>query len=241
MARSVPSHSRWQLGVGLMLAIVGFLFVLQLRATRPLRREAELPSIRARDLAVLIEEQEKARRGLQSEIDALRGILAEYDTAATQGHSVAETMRRDAATYRIVLGLTPVEGPGVMVRLKDNGRPGVLVAPVVQAQDLSILVNELWGAGAEAIAINRIRILATTGFRQDDRNILLRGVHLRPPYELEAIGNPTPIRAALHIRGGFVDGARAIGIAVEMTEHDRLLLPAMGAAITFRYAIPASK
>jgi len=241
MAIFPRSNARWHWGVGSVLALIGFLFVLQFRANRPLRQEAELPSIRARDLAVLIEQQEEARRGLQGEIDALRRTLADYDTATTQGHGLAETMRRDAATYRIVLGLTSVEGPGVIVRLTEEVRAGAIVAPLVQAQDLSVLVNELWAAGAEAIAINGIRLLATTGFRQDERSILVGAVAIRPPYQLEAIGNSTVIRAALHIRGGFVDGARAIGIHVEVSEHEHLRLPALPAPASFRYAVPLSR
>ncbi len=241
MATFPRSNARWHWGVGSVLALIGFLFVLQFRANRPLRQEAELPSIRARDLAVLIEQQEEARRGLQGEIDALRRTLADYDTATTQGHGLAETMRRDAATYRIVLGLAPVEGPGVMVKLTENFRVGAIVAPIVQAQDLSVLVNELWAAGAEAIAINNIRLLATSGFRQDERGILVGAVRIRPPYQLEAIGNSTAIRAALHIRGGFVDGARAIGILVEVSEHEQLHLPALPRPAPFRYAVPLSR
>lgn len=236
---TVPG-ARWQWAVASVLGIIGFLFVIQVRSNRPLRQEAELPSIRARDLAVLIGQQEATRRTLQSEINALRQTLDEYETATAQGRSVKETMERDAATYRLVLGLTPVEGPGVLIRLKEGRGAGAVVAPTLQAQDLSVLVNELRAAGAEAVAVNGLRILATTGFRQDDQGILIGILRLHPPYTVAAIGNPESIRAALQIRGGFVEGSRAIGIAVEVTEHEQLRLPPAVPEI-FRYAAPATR
>ncbi len=232
--------ARWQWAVTASLLLIGFLLVVQLRASRPLRQETELPSMRARDLAVLIQQQEAARRQLQVEVVRLRRKLLEYETASTQGRSAAETMGRDVAAYRVVLGLTPVEGPGVTVRLSDQGSPKGVVVPVLQAQDLSGLVNEMWAAGAEAIEINGVRVVATTGFREDNRGLLAGGVRLHPPYQIAAIGDAAVIKAALHLRGGFVEGLRAVGFGVDVTEHERLQLPARLGGGRFRYAIPVS-
>ncbi len=232
--------ARWQWAVTLFLVLLGFLLVTQLRVSRPLRHEVEPPTIRARDLAVLIQHQEEARQALQAEVDALRQKLQEYETAGAQGRSATETMRRDVAAYQLILGLTPVEGPGVLIRLGEPD-PGGTVVPALQAQDLSALVNELSAAGAEAIAINGVRVLAMTGFRQDERGIIAGSVRLRPPYRIAAIGNPAVIKAALHLRGGFVEGVRAVGIVVEMTEDDRLQLPARTDRVRFLFATPAAR
>lgn len=236
-----PPVARWQWAVAAFLVVIGFLLVLQLRASRPLREEGDLPTVRARDLAVLVQQQEDARRTLQVEVDNLKSKLLEYKTAAVQGRSAAATMGRDVAEYRLVLGLTPVEGPGAIIRLREQAAPGGVVVPVLQAQDLSGLVNELWAAGAEAIEINGTRLLATTGFRQDDRGIIVGRVRLRPPYQITAIGDPAVMKASLHLRSGFVEGFRAVGLIVEVTHHDHLRLPARPAEEQFRYATPVTR
>ncbi len=236
-----PHLARWQWTLAFFLLLVGFLLIVQLRASRPIRQEAELPSLRVRDLAVLVEQQQQAQRTLQAEIGSLQVKLTEYQTAAAQGKGNVETMARDVQVYRMVLGLTPVEGPGVIVRLREQPMPRAIVSPTLQAQDLSGLVNELWAASAEAIAINGSRLLATTGFSQDARGILAGKIRLRPPYEIAAVGNPDTIRATLGLRGGFVEGLRAVGIGVEVVEKNHLKLPVYSGPVSFHYAVPVRR
>ncbi len=233
-----PQITRWQWTLASFLLLVGFLVVLQLRASRPIRLAAELPTVRVRDLAVLVQQQEDARRALQTEVDSLQKRLSDYETAAVQGRNIAEALSREVDFYRMVLGVTLVEGPGVTVRVREQTVPGGVVTSALQAQDLSGLVNELLAAGSEAIAVNGHRILATTGFSQDDHGILAGRSRLRAPYEIEAIGSPAAIRATLRLRGGFVEGLRSVGLVVEVTDKDLLRLLAYTGPSAFRYATP---
>lgn len=234
-----PKLARWQITLAAFLVLVGFLLVLQLRAGRSIRREVELPTLRVRDLAVLVQQQEDALRALQAEVTDLRAKLTEYETAATQGRVSAETLAREVDSYRMVLGLTPVEGPGVIVRVGERPIPRSVVAPSVQAADLSGLVNELWSSGAEAVAVSGIRLLATTGFRQSGDAIVAGIFRLEPPYEIQAIGNSTVMKATLNLRGGFVEGLQSVGLLVEIRESPRLQLPAYRGPLRFRHAKPA--
>jgi uncharacterized protein YlxW (UPF0749 family) len=233
-----PMVGRWQVTLGIFLALVGFLLVIQVRAGRSIRREVELPTRRVRELAVLVQQQEEAVRSLQAEIADLRGKLAEYETAAAQGRSSAETLTRQLASYRMVMGLTPVEGPGVVVRLSESRGAGGVVVPMVQAADLSGLVNELWSAGAEAIAVSSVRVLATTGFREAPDGIVAGTIRLPRAYEIQAIGNPATMKATLNLRGGYIEGLRSVGLVVELKEETRLLLPAYRGPLRFRSAKP---
>ena len=233
-----PRVTRWQATLTVFLALVGFLLVVQLRAGRSIRREVELPTRRVRELAVLVQQQEEAVRSLQAEIAELRVKLAEYETAAAQGRSSAETMTKQVASYRMVMGLTPVEGRGLLVRLSERRGTGGGVAPVVQAADLSGLVNELWSAGAEAIAVSGVRVLATTGFREAPDGIVVGVVRLPRAYEIEAIGDPAIMKATLNLRGGYVEGLRSVGLVVELKEEARLQLPAYRGPLRFRSAKP---
>jgi len=233
-----PRVTRWQVTLAVFLALVGFLLVIQVRAGRSIRREVELPTLRVRELAVLVQQQEEAVRSLQAEIADLRGRLAEYETAAAQGRSSAETLAKQVASYRMVMGLTPVEGPGIVVRLRERRRAGGVVAPVVQAADLSGLINELWSAGAEAIAVSGVRVLAITGFREAPDGIVAGNVRLPRAYEIEAVGDSAIMKATLNLRGGYVEGLRSVGLIVELKEEPRLQLPAYRGPLRFRSAKP---
>jgi uncharacterized protein YlxW (UPF0749 family) len=230
--------TRWQVTLAVFLALVGFLLVIQLQAGRSIRREVELPTLRVRELAVLVQQQEEAARSLQAEIADLRGKLAEYETAAAQGRSSAATLERQVASYRMVLGLTPVEGPGVVVRLSERREAGGVIVPMVQAADLSGLVNELWSAGAEAIAVSGVRVLATTGFREAPDGIVAGITRLPREYVIEAIGDPAVMTATLNLRGGYVEGLRSVGLVVELKRESRLQLPAYRGPLRLRSAKP---
>lgn len=234
-----PRIHRWQGTLAAFLLLVGFLLVVQLRTGRTIRQEVELPTVRVRDLAVLVQQQEEALQSLQSEVERLRQKLSEYATAGAQGRSSAETLAREVDFYKMVLGLTAVHGPGVVVRLREGSTPGSVVAPTVQPHDLSGLVNELWSSGAEAVAVNGIRILATTGFKQGDDRIVAGTFLLRPPYEIQGIGDPASMKATLGLRGGFVEGLRSVGLEVEVVEMPSLTLPPYKGPLMFRRATPA--
>ena len=234
-----PHVTRWQVTLGIFLAVVGFLLVIQVRAGRSIRREVALPTLRVRELAVLVQQQEEAVRSLQAEIADLRGKLGEYETAAVQGRSSVETLAKEVASYRMVMGLTPVEGPGLVVGLSERRGAGGVVVPVVQAADLSGLINELWSAGAEAIAVSGVRVLAITGFREAPDGIVAGIFRLARSYEIQAVGDPAIMKATLNLRGGYVEGLRSVGLVVELKDEARLELPAYRGPLRFRSATPA--
>lgn len=233
------SVSRWQGAVALFLVAVGFMVVAQMRARQPIRQAGALPSWRLPELAILVRQQEDARRLLEAEVDALRRRARDYEAAVIEGRGLSEAMARELARYRLVLGLVPVEGPGVRV-VARGGAPGTggILPSAVEAQDLSGVANELWSAGAEAMAINGIRILATTSIRLAGGALQVGSTAVVPPYRIEAIGDPAALQAALAIRGGFVEGLRSVGIQVTVRVSERLQIPARGTAESFRYARP---
>lgn len=228
----------WQVSLAVILVITGFLALSQWRAGRPLRAQVELPTQRVEQLAALLKQQEEARRALEAEIRQLRGRVAAYQRAVVEGRGAAETMAQELAQLRLVLGMTPVEGPGVVVRLRRGAMPGGILPVQVRAADLAGLVNELWSAGAEAVAVNGVRVLATTGFRDLDDDVVVGERTVRPPFDITAIGEPLTLQTALNLRGGFVEGLRAIGLHVTVERRDRLRLPAYQEALQYRYARP---
>jgi uncharacterized protein YlxW (UPF0749 family) len=239
VARVVPT--RWQAAMAVFLVVVGFLVAAQVRSRRPLIQASGLPTWRLQELAVLVRQQEEARRRLEAEVETLRRQASDYEAALTAGRGLSEEMGRELEHFRLVLGLVAVEGPGVRVTVAPMASaPAGILAAEVQAQDLAGLLNELWAAGAEAVAVNGRRVLATTGIRQDEAGIVLGGMRVAPPFRVEAIGDQAALKAALALQGGFVEGLKAVGLRVEVQAQPRLRLPARPGAEPFSHARPAA-
>jgi uncharacterized protein YlxW (UPF0749 family) len=225
---------QWQAGFAILFLLAGFLFVLQLRANQALRAASALPSRRLEDLSVLLRRQQEADRTLRDELAALRKKLSDYHAAETGGETITDQMRHEVTDLWIVLGRRPAQGPGLVVTL--TAPPRRVVAP--QAQDVSAVVNELWAAGAEAVAVNSVRVLAVEGFAGDPAGVRLRKRLLHDPFRIVAIGDPATLESALLVRGGIVDGLEGVGLNVTVARSARLRIPAADAPLQFNYARP---
>ena len=85
--------------------VLGFMLAVQLRTTADTR--ADLSAQRAEDIAARLVETEKERDQLKQEIRGLK--------SASGGAEAGDEVRMRA-------GLTPLVGPGVIVRLDDSSR-----------------------------------------------------------------------------------------------------------------------
>jgi len=92
-------------------------------------------------------------------------------------------------------GFAPVRGPGV--RITVDNREGVDVDNEIRDEDLATLVDGLWAAGAEAVAINDQRINALGGIRNTGRAVHVNGRPVLAPYVVQAIGDPRSLQARL--------------------------------------------
>lgn len=122
-------------------------------------------------------------------------------------------------------GFAPVHGPGVVVTVDDapNGES-------VRSDDLALLVNGLWEAGAEAISINGKRLTARSALYNSGPAINVNGPpSLSPPYTVAAIGDNRSLRAdLLNSTTGlqFTNVADALGFPVSMENVGDITLPA---------------
>ena len=103
------------------------------------------------------------------------------------------------------------------------------------------VVEELWAAGAEAIAVNGERITPTTAIIDVGPSILVNAAYLAGPYQVTAIG-PDDLYLRLGGSPGFVDlirtRAQGFGIQVSVAEPESVDIPAFAGTVTLRYARP---
>jgi uncharacterized protein YlxW (UPF0749 family) len=250
VAESVDLHERYaaarrlramalQVLAVAVLMLMGFLLVNQARAGRQLQQEPEVRTRNLYALAVMLRQERDARKRLEQQVAGLQVKLREYEQAAAEGRTVTETLQKQVEQFRLALGLRALQGPGVVVRVTDPRLQPTQTGPVViHYQDLVGIANELWAAGAEAVAINGQRIFATSGFSQVGGTIIVNLQRLTPPYVMEAIGDPATLEGALTIRGGLVEGLRGLGLQISIERRDHVTVPPHRGSIQFEYAKP---
>ncbi|MFI7024773.1 DUF881 domain-containing protein [Micromonospora sp. NPDC049900] len=230
----------WSVGPVTLVVVLllGFLCAVAYRQTM-----AEEPG-RAQARSGLVG-QIKQRQGetdnLSVRADELRAEVTRQREAALGGSQAARLRDLEARA-----GLGRVRGDGVVVRLADGpdggeSLNGAKVGPSrVLYSDLQGVANDLWGAGAEAIAINGQRLTATSTIRSAGEAILVDFRPVTGPYEVSAIG-PGSMREAYEGSRSALTMRRvsqANGLSFEVRDADRLTLPAAPEP-RLRYAEPA--
>jgi len=99
----------------------------------------------------------------------------------------------------------------------------------------------LWGAGAEAIAVNGERITTTTAVIDVGTSLLVNSAYLSPPFQVTALGGPD-LYDRLSKSPAFGDFVRTrsegYGIGISLAEPDSVDIPAFVGTVTLRYSRP---
>ncbi|MDN5344294.1 MAG: hypothetical protein PWQ18_405, partial [Clostridia bacterium] len=96
---------------------------------------------------------------------------------------------------------------------------------IIHDKNVLYLVNELRAAGAEAIAVNGQRIVTNSDIRCVGTVIMVNSTRLAPPYEVQAIGNPDTLLAAVEKSVDF-SLLKSRDFPVKVAKSPNLTLPA---------------
>jgi uncharacterized protein YlxW (UPF0749 family) len=150
--------------------------------------------------AQLVDEIHRRQERLNGMHDTLTSLQADVTreqaaVATALGEQVALGNR--LAMLAVAAGTVPVTGPGVTVTVDNAANSGEDPAGEIRDSDLQLLVNGLWQAGAEAVAVNGHRLTSLSSIRYAGRAITVNYQSLTPPYVVEATGDPDTLPAAL--------------------------------------------
>lgn len=227
-ARQPAARRHRPLSVGVALVMAAVLGLGVAAAALTLRQ----PTSGDRQARRLLEDQVRERKEAVERLEAANAETSAQIAALQESALSSEDPALLEATRRwsIAACTAPVTGPGLRVVLSDAPvaaeDPNDLDARV-QDVDLQVLVNGLWAAGAEAIAVNAQRVGPTTAIRSAGSAVLVDLVPLVGPYTVEAIGDAGDLQANLarSSAGQHVAMLHATyGIAVEMTSAAELTL-----------------
>jgi uncharacterized protein YlxW (UPF0749 family) len=209
--RAFAKPTRGQVVVGVLLALVGFAGVTQVRSNQV---DDTYTGLREQDLIDILNGLAGTTQRAQSEIQRLEERRDELRSDTSARQAALEEARQQAEVLSVLAGTVPVRGPGVEITIEeDEGE--VEVGPFID------MVQALRTAGAEAMQINgEVRVVAQTSFEAGNGGLLVDGRLLEPPYAVDVIGPPDNLVAALRFPEGPQDQFQEED-AAELTFEER--------------------
>src|SRR6266540_1928665 len=175
----VPPLSPAGAVVGLLLVLLGFALVVQLRSNAT---DPELAAARPEDLVRILSDLDARQSRLRQEIASLEESRRQLASGAQGREAALAEARRRADELGILAGTLPAQGPGLTITFAAGSEP-TRAAVVLDA------VEELRGAGAEAMQLAGanaapVRVVASTYFVDADGGLTVDGRHLNGPYTI---------------------------------------------------------
>jgi uncharacterized protein YlxW (UPF0749 family) len=191
-----------------------------------------LASLRQSDLVEILAGLNEQSARLESEIRDLQATRDQLGSGTDSDSAAQEAARERLEVLRILTGTAPATGPGIELSISDPEH-------AVSADELLNAVQELRGAGAEALQIGDVRVVAPTAFVEGVDGVVVDGQALTPPYRIRAIGDPQALSTALNIPGGVLEALRNDGAAGSVRRLDQVRVDALRALQEAEYARPA--
>ena len=172
-------------------------------------------------LPILVRGLSEKRQRLAVEISDLNSQLRSQTQSDQNDKQLLATLRAQLDKLALVTGTTAAKGPGLEITIDYT-------APILYI-DLINMVNELWAAGAEAIAINDIRVTANTVifYAEDENSLYITADNhkLNFPIIIKALGNPNTLEKGLTLPGGIMDNLALFKAFPVLKQVDNLSIP----------------
>lgn len=197
---------------------LGVLAVTQIQAQDVYSRSLQLET--PSSLTTLIANLSERNNAIKEEILDLRRRTETARDAIASGRGSLTEAERQLGQLRVFAGMSAVSGAGIAVRIEGS----------FDERALSDLVNELRNAGAEAIAINTVRVGPRSWFGATaDRALTVDAVPVRGPWQVRAVGSPEVMYVAMTRTGGILGQFELIykGTRFDVTKESALDLPAL--------------
>ncbi|GGW45263.1 membrane protein [Streptomyces lucensis JCM 4490] len=227
-----PRLTRAQLIVAVLLFGLGFGLAVQVASNSD--SDSALRGARQEDLVRILDELDSRTQRLQDEKQGLEKQRQELQSSSDQA---AEARRQTAEKERqlgILAGTVGARGPGITMTIED--RKGT-----VQADMLLDAIQELRAAGAEAIQVNGVRVVANSYFTDSGRTVSVDGNKINAPYRFKVIGKPQDLEPALNIPGGVVQSLEKEQATVAVERSNKIVVDALRQAKRPDYARSSSQ
>lgn len=222
--------TRAHLLAAVLLGLLGFSLVVQARQTQ----SSALAPLDQSELVQLLDNITNESDRLDIEARELQDTQRQLRSGTDRAAAAERAARSRLQVLGVLAGTLPASGPGIGLTITDPGQR-------VSAAMLLDTVQELRDAGAEAIQLGPVRVVASTALVDAGAGqVSVDGQTLAPPYEFLAIGDPQTMAAALDIPGGVREVLRQVGADSTVNRSEQLTVSAIRQVTTPRYAKPAA-
>jgi uncharacterized protein YlxW (UPF0749 family) len=233
--RAIPS---WQITLAVALLALGFLIAAQLAAEGPRVRYTTQERSTLVETTLGLQQEQDA---LKAQILQLRNQISELEAEGAGSDALVKQLNDDLGQARMAAGLVALDGPGIVFRLEDSAAPDPGADSLVTARDVRTVVEELWLAGAEALAVNGERVTVSTAFLDIGGSVLANSAYLAPPYTIAAIG-PAGLYDRVRASGTFVtfvaERVENAGIQLSVAQLDSVTVQAFAGTVNVRFGRP---
>jgi uncharacterized protein YlxW (UPF0749 family) len=221
-----PRLTRAQLVVALLLFGLGLGLAIQVRSTSD---DGTLRGARQEDLVRILDELDDRSRRLEDEKTRLEAQRRELENSSDQAEEARRQTQERERQLGVLAGTVAAEGPGITFVVEDP-------LTAVEPDKLLDTIQELRAAGAEAIQVNDVRVVADTYFSGEAGAVQVDGRKIRAPYRFEVIGRPQDLEPALNIPGGIVQTLEKEQATATVTRSEKIVVDALRPAERPDYA-----
>ena len=225
--------TRAQLIVALLLFGLGFGLAVQVASTSD--SDGALRGARQEDLVRILDELDDRTQRLEDEKQGLEDQRTELENSSDQAEEARKQTVEKERQLGILAGTVAAQGPGITLTITDT-------KGTVEADMLLDAIQELRAAGAEAIQVNGVRVVAGTFLADEDGGgVSVDGNKIDAPYRFKVIGKPQDLEPALNIPGGVVQTLEKEQATVTVERAGKIVVDALRAAKQPDYARSSSQ
>ncbi|QFR97525.1 DUF881 domain-containing protein [Streptomyces tsukubensis] len=227
-----PRVTRAQLIVALLLFVLGLGLAIQVRSHSD---SSALRGARQEDLVRILDELDDRTQRLGDEKQGLEDQRTELENSSDQAEEARKQTAEKERQLGILAGTVAAQGPGITLTISDK-------KGAVEADMLLDAIQELRAAGAEAIQVNNVRVVANTYLSDaDGGGVRVDGHKVGAPYRFKVIGKPQDLEPALNIPGGVVQTLEKEQATVAVVREKKIVVDALRAAERPDYARSSSQ
>lgn len=235
-------------GIWLVTMVCVFLGFFTVRAFDKNQTGVEIGEVaslkKIQDLVNQKKALEEKKHRLDLVISEQEAAISRFEDAAADKSILMQDTQKDLKNARLMAGLLPLKGPGIEIILNDRKRetilsnnPFMIKYFIVHDSDMLNVINELRGAGAEAIAINGTRIMGTSRISCGGPTINVgKYERFAPPFIIHAIGNPDDLIANFYKEDSIYNDLIAWGLEFQIKKVDNIEIPRYLGDMEYSYA-----
>ncbi len=208
----------------IIFAIFGMIVTVQIRSTVSMQKQSAL-TLDYNRLKSQLDTRVKEGEQYKAQIAELEHKKEDF-LKASPGTNTSNSLKNELDSLKFISGLTDVTGDGVVITLNDaeNPDPASQMNYIIHDYEVYGIINDLRDAGAQAIAINDERLIATSEQICTGPTIKINKNRYAVPFEIKAIGDPDKLYSAIK-NSDVVSGLIQYKKRVTVEQKNNIVIP----------------